>query len=116
MRPDANVETLLKQLPGVEIDPDRNITVNGKPVTQILVNGKSFFGEDGKVAIQNLPAEIIKKVQVSDKKTKEEEFTKQAARSNESSINLTIEKDKNKGFLGNLWAVTVRLTAMKAVL
>ncbi|MES2240087.1 MAG: outer membrane beta-barrel protein [Bacteroidota bacterium] len=100
MRPDANVETLLKQLPGVEIDADKNITVNGKAVTQILVNGKSFFGEDGKIAIQNLPAEIIKKVQVSDKKTKEEEFTKQAARSNESSINLTIEKDKNKGFFG----------------
>ncbi|GIZ07722.1 hypothetical protein FUMI01_04490 [Flavobacterium sp. UMI-01] len=99
-RPDANVETLLKQLPGVEIDADKNITINGKPVTQLLVNGKTFFGEDGKIAIQNLPAEIIKKVQVSDKKTKEEEFTKQTARSNESSINLTIEKDKNKGFFG----------------
>jgi hypothetical protein len=100
MRPDANVETLLKQLPGVEIDTDKNITINDKKVSQILVNGKSFFGEDGKIAIQNLPAEIIKKVQVSDKKTKEEEFTKQTARSNESSINLTIEKDKNKGFFG----------------
>lgn len=100
LRPDANVEALLKQLPGVEIDADKNITVNGKKVSQILVNGKSFFGEDGKIAIQNLPADIIKKVQVSDKKTKEEEFTKEVASSNESSINLTIEKDKNKGFFG----------------
>lgn len=104
LRPDANVEALLKQLPGVVIDADKKITVNGKEVNQILVNGKSFFGEDGKVALQNLPAEIIKKVQVSDTKTEEEKFTKQASTSNNASINLTIEKDKNKGFFGKLLA------------
>src|SRR5690606_37818829 len=43
VRPDANVETLLKQLPGVDIASDGSITVNGKPVSQILVNGKPFF-------------------------------------------------------------------------
>lgn len=104
LRPDANVEALLKQLPGVVIDADKKITVNGKEVNQILVNGKSFFGEDGKVALQNLPAEIIKKVQVSDTKTEEEKFTKQASTSNNASINLTIEKEKNKGFFGKLLA------------
>lgn len=102
LRPDANVEALLKQLPGVTIDADKKIMVNGKEVNQILVNGKPFFGEDGKVALQNLPSEIIKKVQVSDTKTKEEEFTKQASSSNNASINLTIEKDKNKGFFGKV--------------
>ena len=104
LRPDANVEALLRQLPGVTIDADKKIMVNGKEVNQILVNGKSFFGEDGKVALQNLPAEIIKKVQVSDTKTEEEKFTKQASTSDKSSINLTIEKDKNKGFFGKLLA------------
>lgn len=104
LRPDANVEALLKQLPGVVIDADKKITVNGKEVNQILVNGKSFFGEDGKVALQNLPAELIKKVQVSDTKTEEEKFTKQASTSNNASINLTIEKDKNKGFFGKFLA------------
>ena len=104
LRPDANVEALLRQLPGVTIDADKKITVNGKEVNQILVNGKSFFGEDGKVALQNLPAELIKKVQVSDTKTEEEKFTKQASTSNNASINLTIEKEKNKGFFGKLLA------------
>lgn len=104
LRPDANVEALLRQLPGVSIDADKKIMVNGKEVNQILVNGKSFFGEDGKVALQNLPAELIKKVQVSNTKTEEEKFTKQASTSNNSSINLTIEKDKNKGFFGKLLA------------
>ncbi len=100
VRPDANVEELLKQLPGVEIDADKKITVNGKEVNQILVNGKPFFDEDGKIALQNLPAELINKIQISDTKTKKEEFTKKASSSNNASINLTIDEDKNKGFFG----------------
>jgi hypothetical protein len=100
VRPDANVQTLLKQLPGVEIDSDGKITVNGKEVNQILVNGKPFFDKDGKIALQNLPAEIINKVQVTDTKTKIEEKTGSAASSNNASINLTIDEDKNKGLFG----------------
>lgn len=61
VRPDANVETLLKQLPGVEIATDGKITVNGKEVNQILVNGKPFFDKDGKIALQSLPSDLIKK-------------------------------------------------------
>lgn len=100
VRPDSNVQTLLKQLPGVEIDNEGKITVNGKEVNQILVNGKPFFGKDGKVALQNLPSDIINKVQISDTKTKKEELNKQVASSNNASINLTIDEDKNKGFFG----------------
>ena len=100
VRPDANVETLLKQLPGVEIDADGKITVNGKEVNQVLVNGKPFFDKDGKIALQNLPSDIINKVQISDTKTKKEEQTNSAASSNNASINLTIDEDKNKGFFG----------------
>jgi outer membrane beta-barrel protein/carboxypeptidase-like protein len=104
VRPDANVESLLKQLPGVEIDASGKITVNGKEVNNILVNGKPFFGKDGKIATENLPAEIIDKVQVTDTKTKEEELSGQAASSDEKTINLTIQKDKNKGLFGKFSA------------
>lgn len=100
VRPDSNVETLLKQLPGVEIDADKKITVNGKEVNQILVNGKPFFDADGQIALQNIPAELINKVQVSDTKTKKEEFTGKNSSSNNASINLTIDEAKNKGFFG----------------
>ncbi len=102
VRPDANVETLLKQLPGVEIDEEGKITVNGKEVNQILVNGKPFFGKDGKIATQNLPAEIIDKVQVVDTKTKSEEISGEGASSKDKTINLTIQEDKNKGFFGKI--------------
>ncbi|RVT77729.1 TonB-dependent receptor [Flavobacterium sufflavum] len=104
VRPDANVETLLKQLPGVVVDGEGKITVNGKEVNKILVNGKPFFDKDGKIALQSLPADIINKVQVSDTKTKQQELNKQAATSNNASINLTIDKDKNKGLFGKVMA------------
>lgn len=104
VRPDANVESLLKQLPGVEIDEEGKITVNGKEVNQVLVNGKPFFDKDGKIALQNLPSDIINKVQVSDTKTKKEEQTGAAASSNNASINLTIDEDKNKGLFGKAMA------------
>lgn len=102
VRPDANVEALLKQLPGVVITPDRKITVNGKEVNQILVNGKPFFDADGQVALQNLPADMIDKVQVTDTKTKKEELAKLQASGDNASINLTIKKDKNKGLFGRV--------------
>lgn len=104
VRPDANVEALLKQLPGVEIDSDKKITVNGQEVSQILVNGKPFFDKDGTIALQNLPADIIKKIQVTDAKTKTEEFSGKKAKSEKASINLTIDEKNNQGLLGKIMA------------
>lgn len=100
VRPDANVEILLKQLPGFEIDSNGKITVNGKDVTQFLVNGKAFFDKDGAIALKNLPADLISKVQVSDFKTKKEELAKQESSSDFATINLTIDEKKNKGYFG----------------
>lgn len=100
VRPDANVEALIRQLPGAEIDANKKITINGKAVNKILVNGKPFFNEDGQIALQNLTADMIKKVQVSNTKTKEEEMSKQESSSNNSTINLTLKEDKNRGVFG----------------
>jgi len=102
VRPDANVETLLKQLPGVEVDTDGKVTANGKEVTQFLVNGKSFFGKDGAILLKNVPADMINKIQVSDFKTKKEELSKQEASSDNASINFTIDEKKNKGIFGKV--------------
>jgi hypothetical protein len=102
VRPDANVETLLKQLPGFDVDNDGKISVNGREVNQVLVNGKTFFDKDGAIALKNLPADIIKKVQVSDFKTKKEELSKQESTSDFSSLNITIDEKKNKGYFGKV--------------
>ena len=101
IRKDYNVEKMLKQLPGINIDTNGKITVNGKVVNKILVNGKPFFDEDGKIALQNLPSGIIDKVQVVDTKTKAEEFSGDIASSDNKTINLTIDANKEKGKFGN---------------
>ncbi len=101
---DANVEDLLKQLPGVEVDADGKITVNGKPVNQILVNGKPFFGDDPTIATRNLSKDLIEKVQVTDTKTKSEAFSGEEGDKDNKTINLTISEDKNKGVFGRLAA------------
>lgn len=103
-RPDATVEDLLKQLPGVEVDSDGNITVNGKSVTEILVNGKPFFGDDPKIATKNLTKEIVSKIQVTDYKTREEKFTKRENDSENKSVNIVLKEGKNKGHFGRATA------------
>lgn len=104
VRPDATVKELLEQLPGVEVDDEGKIKVNGKEVSNVLVNGKPFFSEDGKVIMENLPAEIINKVQVTDYKTKEEKLSGAVASGETQTINLTIDEDKNKGLFGQFIA------------
>jgi hypothetical protein len=100
VRPDSKVEALLKELPGFEIDNLGKITVNGKEVNQVLVNGKPFFDKEGAMVLKNLPADIINKIQVSDFKTKKEELSKQNSTSDFSSLNITINEKKNKGVFG----------------
>ena len=104
VRPDSKIEELLKQIPGVEISNEGKITVNGKEVDQIMINGKPFFDKDGKIALQNLPADIIKNIQFTTTKTKEEELSGKAAKSNNTTINFNIDEKKNKGLISRLTA------------
>ncbi|WP_458627442.1 outer membrane beta-barrel protein [Winogradskyella sp. PC D3.3] len=101
---DANVEDLLKQLPGVEVDEEGNITVNGKSVNKILVNGKPFFGDDPTITTKNLTKDIIEKIQVVDTKTKSEAFTGEEGDKQNKTINLTIKEENNKGVFGRVSA------------
>lgn len=102
VRPDSKIEELLKQIPGVEIGNDGKITANGKEVDQIMVNGKPFFDKDGKIALQNLPADIIKNIQFTTTKTKEEELSGKPPKSQNTTINFNIDEKKNKGLLSRL--------------
>lgn len=103
LRPEASVEELLKNLPGVEVDSQGKIKVNGVSVNEILVNGKPFF-DDPKVATKNLTKDIVQKIQVSDTKTKEQKFTKAEGDPDHKSINIVLKKDKNRGVFGRISA------------
>lgn len=101
---DATVEDLLKQLPGVEVDTDGSIKVNGKNVKEILVNGKPFFGNDPKMATQNLTKDIVNKIQVTDYNSKENKFVGKKEDDEEKSINILLKENKNKGQFGQFTA------------
>ncbi len=103
-RPDATVEDVLKKLPGVEVDSNGKITVNGKEVSQVLVNGQVFFSKDPTVATKSLPKDIISKIQITDTKTKTQEFTGEAGDGDTKTINLMVKEDKSKGYLGRVTA------------
>ncbi|MEP5340868.1 MAG: outer membrane beta-barrel protein [Algibacter sp.] len=101
--PNDKAEDLLKKLPGVEIDLDGNITVNGIEVEAINVDGMRFFGEkNGEVALKNLPSHVISKVQVTDYKSNMQKFTGEESDSGTKEINLKIKKGKNRATFGDL--------------
>lgn len=99
-RENAVVEDLLKKLPGVTVDKDGAITAQGETVTKVLVDGKPFFGNDPKLATKNLPANIIDKVQLIDRKSDQAQFTQIDDGQTEKTINITLKKDKKQGLFG----------------
>lgn len=102
--PTALVEDLLKKLPGVQVDADGNITVNGKRVNRIMVDGRDFFGTDPKMATRNLPANIIDKVQVSEDKDEKELNPDKPEGDIGQVINLKLKKAIKKGWFGKAYA------------
>ncbi len=100
----AVVEDLLKKLPGVDVDKEGKITVNGKEVKRFLVDGKEFFSQDPQTVSKNLPAEMIEKLQVLDKKSEMAQLTGFNDNEEETVINLTIKPGMKQGTLGNAMA------------
>jgi hypothetical protein len=100
--PNANVEDLLKRLPGVEVDTEGNIKAQGETVRRILVDGKEFFGTDPKLATKNLLAEAIEKVQILDRKSDQSQFTGIDDGQREKTINLQLKESHKKGYFGTL--------------
>ncbi len=96
------VEDLLKQLPGVEVEEDGTVKVQGEEVEQVLVDGEKFFGEDATIATKNLPANSVSKVQVFDKKSDMSEFTGVDDGSESPTINLKLKDSHKKGYFGNI--------------
>ncbi|MEO8171833.1 MAG: outer membrane beta-barrel protein [Sediminibacterium sp.] len=103
-QPNAVVEDMLKKLPGVTVDTDGTVRVNGQKVNRVLVNGKEFFTGDPKMATKNLDADAVDKVQVFDKKSDRAEFTGVDDGQSEKTINLKLKKDRNNALFGKVSA------------
>src|SRR6185369_11426405 len=101
----ANVEDLLRILPGVKVDAAGKITIQGKAVDQVLVDGDEFFGSDPTVATRNLNANTVETVQVFDKK---KENTEGEGNTDETVkvMNLKLKEDAKKGYFGKVSGAT----------
>lgn len=98
---ERKMKDLLEKLPGVEVDKKGNVTVQGKKVTKMLVEGKSFFGGGSKLAVENIPADALDKIEVIDH-FNEVGFMKQVSDSEDLAMNVKLKANKKKFVFGDV--------------
>ena len=98
----STLEDLIKKLPGVTVDDDGTVKVNGKEVQKILVDGKEFFINDKTVALKNLPTNIIDKIKTYDRKSDLARVTGIDDGEEETVLDLTVKKGMNNGWFGQI--------------
>jgi hypothetical protein len=100
---ERKMKEILDKLPGMEVDKKGQITFQGKKVTQMLVEGKSFFGGGSKLAVENIPADALDKIEMIDN-FNEVGFMKQVSDSEDLAMNVKLKKDKKQFVFGDIEA------------
>ncbi|WP_239004451.1 carboxypeptidase-like regulatory domain-containing protein [Lacinutrix sp. WUR7] len=98
---ERKLKDVLKKLPGVEVDKRGNVTVNGKKVTKVLVEDKTFFTGNSKLAVNNIPADAIDKIEVLDNYN-EVAMLKGLQDSEDLAMNIKLKEDKKKFAFGDV--------------
>lgn len=98
----SEIQAILKRLPGVELDMQGNVIVQGKKISRVMVDGKLFFGGDIKTAIQNLPADIVDKLQVIDDYGDKARLTGVKSGESEKVLNIALKQNKRNGQFGHV--------------
>ena len=101
--PEGSVlEDLVKKLPGAQVDENGGVTINGKKVNKILVDGKEFFFDDASAAMKNIPTNMIDKLKAYDRKSDFARVTGIDDGEDETVLDLTVKKGMNNGWFGNI--------------
>ncbi|WP_425656744.1 carboxypeptidase-like regulatory domain-containing protein [Tenacibaculum ascidiaceicola] len=100
---ERKLKNVLKKLPGVEVDKSGGVTVQGKKVTKLLVDGKKFFGGGTKLGVENIPADAVDKVEVIDNYN-EVAFLKNISDSEDMAMNIQLKEDKKHFVFGDVEA------------
>ncbi len=95
---------VLKKLPGVEVNSDGDIEVEGKKVSKIMVEGKDFFDGDTKLATKNIPADAIKKVEVLKNYNEVSQMRGLGDDSDNVAINIKLKEGKKSFWFGEVTA------------
>lgn len=98
---ERKLREVLKKLPGVEVDRAGNVTVQGKKVTKVLVEDKTFFTGDSKLAVNNIPADAVDKVEILDNYNAVA-MLKGLQDSDDMAMNIKLKEDKKKFAFGDM--------------
>ena len=100
------LKDLVKKMPGMELDDDGNLEVNGMAVTQITVNGRTFFMGDKSAALENLPAKVVDKLKITDKDSDKSKMTgiRNVNSSESKTMDVVLKQEYSKGMFGTLSA------------
>lgn len=101
--PDASAEDLVTKMPGVTM-VDGKVQAQGEQVQRVLVDGKPFFGEDPSAVLKNLPAEVIDKIEVFDKKSDQSQFTGFDDGNAQKTLNIVTKPSFKNGTFGRAFA------------
>lgn len=99
----ASLEDLLRKLPGISIDKDGRVTMNGKNIDKVLLDGKEFFLSDVRTATRNLPAEMVAQIEAYDTETEQGKLTGIQDATGGKTINIKIKKNKKNGYYGDVY-------------
>lgn len=103
VNPDASAEDLIAKMPGIVVE-DGAVMAHGEDVEKVLVDGREFFGDDPTLALRNLPAEIIEKIQVFDRLSDQAEFTGFNDGNTQKTINIITRPGRNNGQFGKAFS------------
>lgn len=98
---ERKLRDILKKLPGVEVDREGNVTVQGKRITQVLVENKQFFTGDSKLAVNNIPADVVSEVEVLDNYS-DVSILKGLEDTNDVAMNIKLKEGKKKFWFGDI--------------
>lgn len=98
----STLEALIKKLPGAEIDENGKVTINGKEVKKIMLDGKEFFANDPSIAMNNLPVKMVDKVKTYNKKSDLARVTGIDDGEDETVLDLSVKPGMKKGWFGNI--------------
>ena len=100
--PDASAEDLVRKMPGVVMENGK-VQAQGEEVKEVLVDGRPFFGNDPTAALRNLPAEVVEKIEIFDKKSDQSQFTGFDDGETSKTINIVTRKDMRNGQFGKIY-------------
>ena len=99
---ERKLEDVLKNMPGIEVNEEGRIEVEGKEITKITVEGKDFFDGDSKLASQNLPANAVGKVEVLRNFSEVNQLRSVTNNEDNIAINISLKSGKDKFWFGEL--------------